>query len=702
MSARDDEPAISQRQQRALEGFELAVSGLEAALRWRSRWRWVPIGPLVRVGAELAVQRKLPRVTRALWSLRFTSQIVVPFVFTSGPATRALQRELTRHPARTLAALRRMELLARTTRAVHRGDWGLPLRGARLEALTLDGSGTGLLERASLARASLREVRFFGSLDGSDFDDARLEDTTFIGCYLSRSSFRRATLQDVTMASTRAPRCSFAGARLAHCTFTDVDLERCSLGAARLRDVVFERCDLAGIETGDATWEDVDVVDCRNVDPRLAALDGVNVVDGSASAARGAMRRAAVGATPRSMARAGDAPADSAAVTVRYAHGSTATRPPLGYRLQTLARDVNLWIALGSSYRELREQYLAQVDAPGYEDALPGNRPLAVLQTLLGTAWFGSDMSIAELPYRVLVDALRERHPELADVAFPQLVVVDGDYPVANYVDLGDERWIVVSNGLEVLTTRLARYCIAWVLPPAISYMDRWPQERSFLALRAALTQGLREFAQASGDISQLGRVQVSGMRDMQALQLGMTFCCFVLGHELAHFLQSIGLLPTGGTPFESETQADVAAAQLLGQDAELDGDATMIEVLRSLTEEEVRAGTQSASFTLRGRGFEVRAFSDADFDPAGEQFIAGVDRFAMCDWHAAAVTAFIVALGGSAGYHGVNDTMARVETVIRAAFGDRVAGEVANELAREGSALHMLNTVFGARAVTT
>jgi uncharacterized protein YjbI with pentapeptide repeats len=691
----DGEYGLPRSAQRALFALERVWAVAERAVRRQSGPRAVPVGPIVRIGVERVFQRAFPKATTRLLLLRYAAQEVVPWIGRSPTVARLLQRELAARPERTLAALARLEAIVRRTRPVHRGEWRLRFDAVELRSLTFEGASSRWLDDATFHGSSLEDVRFFGALDDASFERATLRDVSFVGCSLRRACFRAAALEDVVIASGEASRCSFEDADVSHCTFSDVRFASSAFGGAMVRQTVFERCDLAEVDVDDASWEDVDFVDCRNLDAAFVATDGVNV---TATTSDARPQRRALGATPRSLMRSVSAAAP--ALTVRYARAGTRSPPPLGYRLQTLARQVTIWVSLGSGYRRAQREW-ASHPVSEYAEVLPRSRAIAALQTLMGTDTGVSVLAIAGPGYRAAIEAVQKRHPSLELEAFPALVLVDGDFPVANYVDLGGERYIVMSDGLVGMTIRLARYCIAWVCPPAISYMDRWP-EAGARSTQDALAEALAEFARSGGDISGLGRLQVTGMRDLQANWLQMTFLLFVLGHELAHFLQSTGVLSGADSPFELETAADVQAARLLEGDAELDGDAMLMDALRDIDPTFARRAIRQATASARPGEVEPEVveavealLEDDDFEWRGEEFADAVDRFASCDWHAAAVAAFILALGGSAGYHGANDLQARISTVIRAAFGERVLADVLREMASEETALGMLRGAF-------
>jgi uncharacterized protein YjbI with pentapeptide repeats len=687
---------MSNGQRAALLGIDVVWSYIERLIRWRSKWPQIPVGRLARLAVELVIQRRYPRVRRSVAIGHLVGQGTAA-VSSSRQASLILQRQLMTRPAPTLRSLAWLELLVRMTHSLHGERWSLPLRSAELRSLTLDGGVSGMLERACFAHALLLDVRFFGSLGSSDFDRACLRGVSFIGCFFGDATLRGATLTDVVVASSEASRCSFERAIMSRCTLVDTSFRRCNFVGARLEEVVFEGCDLTGADIRGTSWHQVEFVDCI-LDESLAGLRTVTVNDRRRrSGARPGMT--VFGAVPRSMARLDGATEAHSSIVVRYSGGSSKSRPPVGYRLQTLARQLTTWVSAGSNYPSIRRKALREDEALAL--AFPRSRVWGALRTLAGWDTSGANL-VYEVPYRNLVAAVRERHPAVRTIALPQLVVVDGDYPLANYIDFGDERYIVLSNGLIVMTIRLARYCIAWTYPSAVSYMDEWPRVIDEAAMRAALTENLRRFARSRGDLTRLGRVQLAGMRDMQSLQLGQTFMYFVLGHELGHFLQAVGILASAGSHFDAETQADVLAARLLMENGSLDGDAELIEMIGSLTPEEIRQGYTFVRFTLKQRGLQVPPALSAEelealmgSDPSSEAFLEGLARFASCDWYAAAIAAFIVALGGSTGYHGIDDVMLRVTSVVGEAFGESVAAEVASELADEGTVLNMLRVAF-------
>jgi len=659
----------------------------------------MPFSSIARACVEIVALRKIPKTMRAIWFLRYTSRSLVPELLSTRLASKILARRLNTQPTKTLAMLVRAEEFTRTLHALHHGKWELHLVGIELRSLNLDGSHSSLLERAKFSRSSLVDVRLFGSLYRSDFTRASLRQVSLIGFDLDRSFLRGAKLEDVVAVSGSAAWCVFDGAQISHCTFSEVRFESSSFSGVSMQEVVFECCDFENAVLDDTDFENVDFVECRNLDIRTIGGEGTNVISADATRATPGPRRNALGATPRGLGRLAGIENVPSSVGVRYARAGVRSRPPIGYRLQTLFRDVNLWIALGARYQDVRERLQReQIDfAP---DALPKSRIRSLAQTLLGKDPRTQDPTLTGWQYRMLVAALRDRHPSLREVVFPELVLVDGSYPVANYVDYGDQRYIVVSEGLDVMAIRLARYCIAWLMPPAISYMDRWPKKGGITAARAALVDGLAEFASSGGNIAGLGRVQISGLRDTQAGFLSMAFRSFLLGHELGHFLHSIDFVPCRDTPLAVETSADLQGALLLQGEWAPDGDRFLIESLQNLDPDTVRRSYRSVGLTMRLRGYEtVSNPTGAELDPKSEAFKDGIDRFAHCDWHVAAVTAFILALGGSAGYHGSHDPLSRAETVVRQAFGDQAAHDLVEEMDRPESVLGMLREVFGSNS---
>jgi len=680
--------ALSRRQRVAANAVEFLWAGLQ-----RRERSWVPVGGLVRIGAEHLLGEKLPRTARAYGSLRFFSAGLVDWVLPSSVASRFVQRRLASDPQRTLIALERLHAVVKATRPLHLTDWELNLASAELRSLTLDGTLSELFRRANFSRSTLVDVRFFGLLAGANFDRSTIRGVSFIGSSLYWASFRGAMLEDVVIANGQAIGCRFDGAGISHCTISDVDLDGSSFVHTQLREVLFERCDLEGVDVEGATWENVDLVECRNVDSALAGLGQVNVT-AAKDGGDGFSPRTTLGATPRSLSGPDAAPGGPAGVKVRYAQAPSVFRPPLGYRLQTLARSLHVWIALGSDYRSTQKK-LARDPDPAYRAVLPRSRLLGALRILLGTERLSDDHRLSAIVYPLLAKAFRERYPELKDAALPEMVLVDGSYPVANFVDLGEQKYIVLSAGMEVTTIRLARYCIAWVLPSAVSYMDSWPAGREPEAIRGALAEGLKQFADSKGDIGGLGRIQITGLRDQQATYLTMTFLAFALGHELAHFLQAQDIGGLDDFRYDPETQADVVAAWVLKSEHELDGDAMMVEEVGKMTADEVRAALRSMVRFRKDLRLQLREVPDGALDLRGEALVSALSRFAGCDWHAAAVAAFILIVGGSGAHHGAKGLDAHISTVIRGAFGDDTAAALMNELAAEGSVLQMLRGVF-------
>jgi hypothetical protein len=674
-----DSAPMSGWQRHALQGAEVLWGRAERAIRWRSSPGSVPPRLLAQVAGRLFLEYRYPRVHRTLTAVQIVSKSVLAPALTQGTASRALERALARRPEETILWLARAETLVRATRLLHREKWRLHLSDVELRSLNLDGGQSELLGAVVMARASLVDVRFFGYLGAADFEGALLDESTFIGSHLARASFEDASMRNVVLAGCDLLGCSFERARISRCTFSDVDLRRSSFKDAEVEDVIFERCNFEGVEGG--KWENVDFVDCRNLGDDLPTSPGGGEDEGA---------RTALGALPRPVVREHPRGGDDALV-VRYSRAGNWTPPPFGYRLQTLARQVTAWIALGSSYHEVRSRV---ANDPLQAMQFPKRRWLAVLRILLGVAPDRDTASVAALVYRLQLDGLRARRPEVEAVSFPQLVLVDGDRPAAHYVEAGGDRYVVINRGLEVMAIRLARYCIAWVLPQAISYMDSWVETEDTDVAQAALEERLADLVLLRGDVSGLGRLQVTGMRDMQATQLAMTFLAFVLGHELAHFMRSAGLL-AASTEADPEVQADVDAIRLLATEEELDGDEMLAEALREADPAMLREGLQLAASELGApeeTGDEIAAMS---IDELREEVASEVTRFADCDWKAAAVAAFILIFGGSVGYRGDPDLMERITRAVRGGLGEDAARELEEEFARDDSALSMLRRVF-------
>jgi hypothetical protein len=616
----------------------------------------------------------------------------------SRPAAKLVERGLSWRSEWTLAGLTRLMGIVRITRLLHRGDWELNLASTDLRSLTLDGTTFRLFEGASFAGARLDNVRLLGLLARADFDYTKIHRSSFIGCALEESSLRGAMIEDVVVLSSQASGCTFMGAQLISCTFSDVTMNGSSLNGATLRDTVFEQCDLADVVAGDSTWENVDLVDCRNVSEELAALAHVTVIVGGRGG-KGVITpaRTTLGATPRSLwtdAR-GDAPER---VTVRYAGASTRSRPPLGYRIETLARLLSVWIALGSDYWEARRNW-RRADTPMLTDIFPRSRPLFALKVLAGSVQPQDHEHIAAFAYELLVEAFERRYPDLGGIALPELIFVDGNRPVVKYVDLGERAYIVMSIGMEVMTIRLARHCVAWTCPEAVSYMDDPPTHTKPDAIRDVLRRDLEWFARSGdGDIAGVGRIQVSGLRHTHASIVTMTFLAFTLAHEMAHFLHSRGFVDLDGGAWGGELEADILAAKVLMEEEELDGDTMLIEDVKKVDVAEIRRVLRRTQREMTGDSvdqIDIDEIPDEALKQFAEELAPQVSRFAECNWHAAAIAALILIVGGSIGYDSEDDPVQRMTMVIRAAFGEDVLASVEKEMATKGSVLHLLNDVF-------
>ena len=551
-----DRPSrIPARQLRAMTAMEVLGAVYERTIRGPA-WRRLAAYVVARAIGEWSAHSRFPRVMMRVWMARSVMQVVAPHVATSTTVVHRLGRNLAEHPLETQARLARWCAAVRATRLLHRLEWELSLRGAVLKEVELEGVHTPIWDGAHFDRASLTDVTLRGSARDAVFDDAVLRNVMFVGAALNGTSWQGAVLQDVIIAAADLRQSQLAGAALRDCTLIRVDLRGCNLADVSMARVVFERCDLTAVDFGSVAMEDVDFVACVGIEAEDAA-------------------RTATGALPRSFMASSDGPRP--AVVGRYADAMTRSTPPLGYRVQTLLRSVALWISLGGGYQKARRE-LAARDPQEVDLVLPRSRVWGGLRILL--SWDrqdGVDQFVGQI-YADVRRAVLALHPEAEDERpLPQMVVVDGDRPMAELVIVGDHDHLVVSGGLLVLAIRLARYCIGWILPHAISYMDIWPVDNSVAGRRAALTSNLKAFAAIGHDVSGLPRIQITGMRDTQATSLAMTFLAFVLAHEIAHALEPRGAVPTvKGASADRELAADVFACRLLAGEDELDGDAEL------------------------------------------------------------------------------------------------------------------------------
>jgi uncharacterized protein YcfJ len=86
---------------------------------------------------------------------------------------------------------------------------------------------------------------------------------------------------------------------------------------------------------------------------------------------------------------------------------------------------------------------------------------------------------------------------------------------------------------------------------------------------------------------------------------------------------------------------------------------------------------------------------SDEELERLRTDGAPDVSRFAECNWHAAAIAALILIVGGAIGYDNGDGTCQRAAIVVRAAFGENVLAGVEQEMATERSVLHLLQDVF-------
>ncbi len=671
---------LTRAQQTASLLVDRIISHAERAAWLSNRATAVPIRVIVRVVFELTATRRFPRIMAAVVVARRFGDATESLLVESRIASSWLARRLAATPQRTQRVLHRLHFAARVTHPLHRVHIRLPLGGARLEAVDLDGVRSGLLEGAYLSRATLTDVRLFGSLRGANLDGSRIRRTSFVGTSLNDASFDGAELNDVIIASGTAARCSFKGAHLTNCTLVELSLCGARFTDASLCEVRFDRCDFTGAEMAPLECDDVAFIECENV-PSTFAYES---------------RRTVVGANPRTFSRSADVPGDRSSVSSRYTTALTESIPPIGYRLQTLARNLLIWISLGAHYAEAREQLLAAAGPKVADFLLPRRRLRNVIRLLTGVEYDIAGLSgFVASQYDDAVAQLREHCATGALDPLPELVITDGNRPRAALVDSGAERYLVVNVGLVVMTIRVARYCIAWVLPHAISHLDVWPDSRDSASIRVQLAENLAVFAAGSGDIGKLPRIQVSGLRDYQAQALGTTFLRFILAHELAHAIE----MEDNGPRDDAEMNADVLAARILAEDRELDGDLEMVETMSQMDRNFLRVAYRSAETTMKHRGTTIPHLSDdelASLDPSSDEFLAEVDRFASCSWAAAAVAATMLVLGGSGGYRSSSssDSLERIAVVIERAFGATTRDAVLAEM-DNNTALGMLRQVF-------
>jgi Pentapeptide repeats (9 copies) len=636
--------------------------------------------PDVQLMVELPLRKIFPNGYRRLSTIRFVARNLVGPLASSPLASQAVAHSLSRRPSQANRVLAALATLTTVTRRVHLVDWRLNLSGCRLSSITLDSVHSDFLLRVDLSGAELTEVRIAGELLGADMSEARLRRSTLIGSRIEAALLDRAEVTDVFFASVQARRISFRAAYIHCCTFADVDLNGADFREAHLEDVVFERCTFVGSRFEDVTFEHVDFLACRELD--FSALPGRPWLSASGR------ERPALGASPRRLDRQDDGLPPQ--LKVRFSNAGTRSRPSLGYRLQTLARELTIWIAMGSRYREAREKAKGVVNEEVLAFVLPKYRWLAALEILFGIELSDTrNISTAQLVYEGLVEELKERHQGLRAADLPELVLVDGNFPAAHYIQIGGDTYIVATVGLEVMTTRLARYCIAWLLPPSISYMDRWPPSRDVGATRLALAEALQEFRRSGGDISGLGRVQIKGLHDWQAHLLASCFLSFALAHELSHHLHVRGL-SRGAELTNPELQADLDAVLML--DTELDGDRFLLGALRDLDPGDIRAEMRRGE----AQGTAPPGSAELPIKELIDTFLAGASRFVECEWNVGVVAAFILIFGGSVGYReDGGDLLERAMTVVDRAFGELAAEELGIELARQGSVLEMLADIF-------
>jgi hypothetical protein len=669
---REEPPQLTTSQLRWMQGVEVLGALYERASRGPARTRLFLAVAVARGLGESRVQLKFPRTLAAVSVVRGVMPWLAPRVASSTPVVGWLARSLSDRPVATHVLLDRWCTVVRMTRWVHRVEWELSLRDAVLEAVDLEAVHSSMWDGAGFEGAALMDIRVRGSVRKAVFDGAVLRNVSFVGAAIEESSWRTAVLEDVIVAASSLERSRLDRAVLQDCTFTRVDLTDSRFDGASMTRVVFEHCDLTGVDLTSVAIEDVDFVACMGVDTGCGA------------------QRTAVGAIPRDLAPTSNGP--RLTITRRYADAMTRSSPPVGYRMQTLLRSVTLWIALGDKYEKARQEF--EEHSPQTVDlVLPRSRLWGALHILFAPdRRDGTDLIVGPV-YEKVCQAVRASHPEVeADGrGLPELVCVDGDRPRAELVIAEDHQYLLVSGGLIAMAIRLARYCVGWILPAAISFMDNWPEDHSVAGMRSALATNLEMFAKSGHDVSGLPRLQVTGMRDMQATSLMMTFLAFVLAHEVAHALQAHGTVLLAEMPIaDRELAADVFACRLVAGENELDGDAEMLEAIREMHGGQAQRAFRSVQAAMRIRGVRMpeAAETTASVDASSEESLGAMARFTNSSWHAAAITVFLLALGGPS-------AMARVRVAVGTTFDEQLLEKILVETESEDMVLGMVRRAF-------
>jgi hypothetical protein len=289
-------------------------------------------------------------------------------------------------------------------------------------------------------------------------------------------------------------------------------------------------------------------------------------------------------------------------------------------------------------------------------------------------------------------------HPFLEQFTPPELIVIEGNRPSAHLVATNDGPLIAISSGLIALCIRLAKYCVALTLPLAVDYMDEWPKDQTPENVRLQLQKNLAAFADSRGEVSQLKRIHISGLRQLQAVSLSQTFLRFALGHELAHWAQEVGLEPaldTDGLDEEltDEDVADILATTLIARDPDLDGDAALVEALGDLWPSLDASDLKRDARTAHRRGFHMSAheLQDQHWPESEQEFLAGVDLVGQGNWYATAIAAFIITVRGAideaAGVPLLHHVLALTEFV----FGSEIELRLEHEMWDFGSMLSVL-----------
>lgn len=577
-----------------------------------------------------------------------------------------LLRRLRHSPSETTNVLRRVAAVQRGVAAVlpvH--PLYLDLSGLDLTDIRLDGGASAVFQRSDLSDTTASDLALFGDFRAAQFDRVAWRRASLVAVDVSGSSFQHAGLDNVVVKVAYAAGADFRGATLTRVTFSGVRLSGADLRGCVLDDVVFENCELDDADFTGATLRCVGFVGVTPVGVRglvtpatggrvSFAVDGDGRPTDEPAAARGAWFPSA----PRRAGTQGGGLATS--LRVHLERGMQVGRPPLPYRLETFARQAMVWLALGRRYQETRRNALAEVGSSAQaklvEIALPRHPVLAALGILAGAGPISMRDAFEFHIEVALADIDAALGDDGASNPLEVIVLEDGNIAVSSR-RLAESVVVTITAGSLVRMIRWGRYAVAWLVPEAVAFDEDDPHRTACTAQRYA--DLLVEASRQRPDLEDLPRVQIQGLRSLQADALFGLWLRFVLLHELAHHRPDAesGLPDDIGDHDRDELACDVFAAGVVAGMPHLDGDGFLAESVAELG--------------------------------AGDTPIATITGDA--GWAPTAVAALVLLLGAGIGYRSGGPVRERVELIVQAAFGDDVVAALRRDAADPATFIGML-----------